>query len=426
MNRKARPFVALAACASLMVTGCGRSDSDDDSKSPGVTAEPCPHAVDKTKGCIYLGSISDLTGPFKGVGVPVTAAQKSFWDEVNAAGGIGDYEVDVTTYVRDNKYDPDTHAQVYKEIKDHVLALSQSMGTSQTNAILDDARKEKMLILPASLGSNWLFEDSVVEFGTSYCAEGMNIVDYAVDELDAKSVAAVHLPGDYGDDAMVGARIAAEERGVKFTSIETAPGAEAQNSVVATIVREAPDVVVVSTSPIELAAIVGSAVGQGFEGKFIGSIPSWNAALLQTPAGPALKKSYLQATSFPTWDADTPGNDAMRKAAGKTAPSDYYLLGWAGSYVVKAILDKAVANDDLSRNGLVEAARTLDGVDGEGMLADGVGNYASDDANASAVRVTMLNSVDSTTSTGVSTTVDAFVGPTVKGYDFKEACYLKK
>jgi ABC-type branched-subunit amino acid transport system substrate-binding protein len=69
----------------------------------GVTKEACPQPVDATKGCIYLGTISDLTvGPFAPLAVPITKAQAAFWNRVNKAGGIGGYEVDVTKYVRDN------------------------------------------------------------------------------------------------------------------------------------------------------------------------------------------------------------------------------------------------------------------------------------------------------------------------------------
>ncbi len=75
----------------------------------GVTKEACPKAVNKSHGCIYLGAISDLTtGPFKALAVPITDAQKAFWKRVNEKGGIGNYDIDVETYIRDNHYNPQT------------------------------------------------------------------------------------------------------------------------------------------------------------------------------------------------------------------------------------------------------------------------------------------------------------------------------
>ena len=100
-----------------------------------MTAEPCPEAVNKDKGCIYLGIISDLTeGPFRALAVPITDAQKAFWKRVNDAGGIGDYEVDVTKYIRDNKYNPQMHNQVYQEIK------PQHPGAGADPRLADDRR----------------------------------------------------------------------------------------------------------------------------------------------------------------------------------------------------------------------------------------------------------------------------------------------
>lgn len=425
-TRTKRAGVLLASLSLITaVTACGRDD-DGSEAAPGVTDEPCPNAVDEDKGCIYLGVITDLTGIFKGVGDPLTAGQKSFWADVNKNGGIGDYEVDVTKYVEDNGYDTTKHAEAYGTMKDDVLALAQSLGTAHTNGILGEAKDDSMLILPVSLASVWMFEEGVVEVGTNYCAEGMNIVDHAVDEFGAKSIASIHFPGDYGDDAAVGVEIAAEERGVELTDIPIAPGQEAEvTAAIGQVVRAKPDVVVVTTSPTELAQIVGGAAAQGFQGKFIGSIPTWNSALLGTPAKGALEAMYLQATSFGTWEADTPGHEAMRAAAGDQAPNDWYMIGWAGGYAMKAALEQAIENDDLTREGLYEAASELEGVDSQGTLPEGSGNYAGD-PNERVVRATAFNSVGGSAASGTATATPASVGPTAAGYDFAEPCYLQK
>ncbi len=38
-----------------------------------------------------------------------------------------------------------------------------------------------MIAAPASWTSLWAFEDTILESGTNYCAEAMNIVDYMVE-----------------------------------------------------------------------------------------------------------------------------------------------------------------------------------------------------------------------------------------------------
>src|SRR5918997_7125343 len=134
---------AVVVLLAVALGGCRGSDTETGESGVktdvGVTSEPCPEAVNQEKGCIYLGILSDLTeGPFRALAVPITDAQKAFWKRVNQAGGIGDYEVDVTKYVRDNKYNPQTTNQVYQEIKPSVLALAQSLGSPTTAAIVDD------------------------------------------------------------------------------------------------------------------------------------------------------------------------------------------------------------------------------------------------------------------------------------------------
>lgn len=423
---KSLGVLATALTVTLAVSGCGRDDGGEGGAAPGVTDDPCPNAVDDSKGCIYLGTLTDLTGVFKGVGEPFTAGQAAFWKQVNEAGGIGDYEVDTTTYVKDSGYDPEKHAELFNEIKDDILAVSQSLGTAHTNAILEDATNESILVGPASLGSNWIFDQTSLEVGASYCGEAMNMVDYAA-EQGAKSIAVVHFPGDYGDDAMVGARIAAEENGLKFTDITTGTvdGGDDQTAAVGAVLKAKPDFVVIATGPKEMATVVGGSAAQGFTGKFLGSIPSWNSAVLASPAGPAIEALYMQATSFPTWDSDAPGQVKMREAAGDQAPNDWFALGYGSGYVMQALLQAAIDDDNLTREGLADAVDGLDSVDSEGTLPEGTGAW-SGTPNEAAVRVTQLNKVDQDASSKVSVAVEPFTGPTLEGYEFTEPCYLMK
>ena len=290
-----RVALAVAGCRSQEST-TPQTGKEGTKVDFGVTDEPCPQAIDDSKGCIYLGTISDLTeGPFKALAVPITDAQKAFWRRVNEQGGIGGYEIDVTTYVKDNKYNPQVHNQVYQEIKPNILALAQTLGSPQTAAILPDLKASNIVAVPASWTSLWAFEDVIVESGTNYCIESMNSVDYAADKLGAKSIMAVHLAGDYGDDAAAGARVAAEKRGLKFTDVTTATGQDNQAGAIDAIVSGNPDVVILTNGPTDAAVIIGQASARGFKGKFLGTSPTWNPGLLKGPAAAAIMSQYLQS-----------------------------------------------------------------------------------------------------------------------------------
>ncbi|MFN3601428.1 MAG: ABC transporter substrate-binding protein [Dietzia sp.] len=424
-SKTLRSGVAGLSAIALVLAGCGRDDGGD-TEVAGVTEEPCPQAIDESKGCIYLGAITDLTGPFSPIGAPMIEGSQAYWQNVNENGGIGDYEVDMVTHVRDNAYNETTHSQEYREIRDQILMLAHSMGTAHTNGILDDTRQQNIVAVPASLGSNWLFEEGVMEFGTSYCAEAMNMVDYAVDEFDATSVGAVHFPGDYGDDAAKGAEIAAEERGVEFTRYTTAPGGtDEQTAVIQRILADQPDVVILSTSAIETGAIVGATVAQGFEGQFIGSTPTWSAGLMGSQAAPALEARYTHAAAVAPWGHDSEGHNEMRQVAESIGaePDDWFVLGWGASSVIHGLLQEAVDNDELTRSGLYESVDSLTGVDTGGMFAEGAGNYEGE-VNEIASRESIINRIDADSPTGLVLEEEWYVGPTASEFEFTEACYL--
>lgn len=429
---RSRVVVGLVILA-LAATGCRGSAGGENGTGkgdikvgPGVTSKPCPKAVNKDNGCIYLGTVSDLTeGPFKALAVPITDAQKAFWSRVNTDGGIGGYDIDVTTYVKDNKYNPEVHAQVYREIKDKVLALAQTLGSPTTAAVIDDMKASNLVAAPASWTSGWAFEDVIVESGINYCLESMNSVDYAVEEFGVKSVMAVHYPGDYGGDGAAGAKIAAEKLGLKFTAVETPSGPDNQAGAIASIIKGKPDLVILTTGPTDAAVIVGTAGVQGYKGKYIGTSPTWNPGLLKSPAAPAFMAQYLQSTPWAPFGADTPGHKAMREALGSVpTPNDGYTAGWVWSYALRAALEKAVENKDLTREGLLKAVKQLDGVDYEGMLPDGSGNYAKG-PNEGMVRVSSINKPDAAAETGLSPVKPFFTGPTAKAYKLDAPCYTK-
>jgi ABC-type branched-subunit amino acid transport system substrate-binding protein len=429
---------AAALAVTLAITGCRAADDEppaDDGDGTGVTfdvgvtEEPCPNAVNEDNGCIYLGILTDLTGPFAGFGGPLVSAQEAFWQTVNEQGGITAdgvdqaFDVDVTSNRHDTGYDPAEHSRLYEEIKPNILALAQTLGTPTTLAIMDDMKDSDVLAVPAGYTSLFNFEDIMLESMANYCVEAMNGVDYAVDNYDISTVMAVHFPGDYGDDAAAGVQIAAEAHGLEFINVQTPPGAEQQSEAVGRILAEQPDLVYVTTGPTELAAIVGGAAGQGFTGRFIGSNPTWNRALLDSPAGPALQGLYEVSSPIEPYGTDTSGHQAMRDALGEPADlNDGYTVGWIWQYPLKAALDQALANGDLTRAGLVAAASQLTGVDYEGMQPTGAGDYAG--GPGAQTLETTIGAPDPDALTGTSTVQDWFTGPTASAWE-PEVCFQR-
>lgn len=423
LNRRLIQLGVGLAATSLILASC-RSGGDGASNKEGISEEACPRAVNKDNGCIYLGAISDLTkGPFAPLAVPITDSQKAFWKRVNTQGGIDGYDVDIEKYIRDAEYNPEIHNKKYQEIRGNILALGQTLGSSQTLAIIDDMREDHMVGVPASWNSAWEFDDNMLESGANYCFEAMNGVDWAMENRgDIKKVVAIGYAGDFGGDAAAGVEAAAKAHNIEFKKLETPAGQDNQAGSVAAILKEKPDLVVVTTGPAEMATIVGTTAAQGFKGTFVGSSPTWNPALLQSAAAPALEAMYFQAAPWGPWDSDTAGHKAMRDALGDVTPNDGYTAGWVWSYPLLAALKAAAAGGDLNRESLEKAAANLESVDYEGMLPDEAGATKGDPATV-AFRQSVIAGVDKDASTGVTIVQEFKAGSTATDADFTKPCF---
>ena len=418
-------FVALLVA---LVTACEDVDDVDElaiDTDVGVTDEPCPDAVNEGNGCIYLGALSDDPGgEFGAIAEQLTAAQAAFWARVNERGGIGGYDIDVTTHVHVTGAEPEGHRAAFEELRAEVLALTQTLGAAATAEILDDLDDEDMLAVPASATSAWLFTDVILESGASYCVAAANALDHAVDELDeVETVLAVHYRGQYGADAAAGVSYAADAHDVEFVAVETRPGAEEQAAAIDEVLAEQPDVLFVATGPLEMSTIASQAAARGFDGHVLGPAPTWDPALLESPAAELFEERYWLAAAWPPWDADTPGHEALRDALDDAAPRDGYLAGWISQYPLQAAIEAAFDRGDLTRAGLRAALEDLDEVDYEGMLPGGAGHFAGEDPDDQAVRESLVLQVDPEASTGTSVRADFFAGSTIADVELTRPCF---
>jgi ABC-type branched-subunit amino acid transport system substrate-binding protein len=445
VSRRMAKALAGAGAAALLLAGCGGGSSDSsptqeassDGASPregivfdvGVTDDPCPEAINPNNGCIYLGVLSDLTeGPFAPLATQVVTGQQDFWKYVNEQGGISGFDVNMSSYTRDNKYDPAVHSQEYRSIEPNILALAQTLGTPQTQAILSDMEADNVIGVPASWWSGWQFPNDdggvILESGSSYCIAAMGGLDWWTEnKTPIKKLVAVGYPGDYGGDYAAGAEAWAAANGVEFAGfIETAPNAVAgnQDAAVSGIIESGADVVAIGIGPGEVAEVVGKAVASGFKGQFLGAAPTWNPLLLQTAAAPALLASYTNVGTTGTFGTESAAMTAMQEQLGEGVlpANDGYTYGWVWQYPLKAALAKAAANGDLTREGLVAAVQGGVEVDYEGALPNSLVGGPPADVD----RSVSINIPSKEGALGIETLLTGYVGPTAAAYDYSQPC----
>ncbi|WP_067462340.1 ABC transporter substrate-binding protein [Nocardia amamiensis] len=422
-----RLFHLVAAPLALALVLTGACSTSSPAATPGVTREPCPHAIDRAKGCIYLGVLSDLNnGPFAPLGKSLQDGQLAFWNEVNKQGGIGGHEIDIATYTRDTAYDPRRHVTEFENVAPHVLALAMSFGTAQTLAVLHEMDQADLVTGAGTLWSGWQYRstdrDLVLDDGYSYCTEAVLGLDwFAQNHYQPHTLGVVAYRGNYGGDYASGALKWALDNGARITSrIDTGPNAEVGNQdyPVAEILANQPDLVLLATGPAESAEIIGKLARSGYTGRFLGSTPTWNPALLKTPAAPALISLYNYTSPFDGWDGISAGAQRARNAATREPTNFGYNLGFAISYPMKALLTKAAETGRLDRAAVRKSVAGL-AVDSEGMAAPQV--YGRDEPDVAAQRA-VVNMPDPTTSLGSRTVVADYRSPTLKRISMHEPC----
>jgi len=438
--------LAGAGVVALVLAGCGggggdssptEESSSSESSNPrgdiafdiGVTEEPCPEAINPNNGCIYLGVLSDLTeGPFAPLATQVVTGQQDFWTYVNQQGGISGFDVNIAANARDNKYDPAVHSQEYRSIESNILALAQTLGTPQTQAILPDMEADNVIGVPASWWSGWQFPETdggvLLESGSSYCMQAMSGLDWWTEnKTPITKLVAVGPPGDFGGDYAAGAEAWAAANGVEFGGfIESAPNAIAgnQDAAVQQILESGADMVAIGTGPAEVAEIVGKAVASGFKGQFLGAAPTWNPLLLRTAAAPALLAAFTNVGTTGSFGTPSAAMDAMQAQLGEGVlpANDGYTYGWVWQYPMKAALEKAAASGDLTREGLVAAVQGGVEVDYEGALPNSLVGGPPADVD----RSVSVNIPSEDAALGIETLLVGYVGPTAAAYDYSAPC----
>ena len=400
----------------------------------GVTEDPCPAEIggvptgaNPAQGCIYLGMLNDYTGPFAPAGPGLEIAQRAFWLWANSSGGVGNYSVAIKESF-DTGYNPQKHLEGYTALKDDVAALSMSLGTVQTLFILDEMDADNMIAVPMSWWSGWSYKDKdkglVIEFGSQYCADGMNAVDWSLANLgEIKTIGIMGFAGDYGSDWAAGVAKAAEANGLEVAWTYTPPATEFDVAqAVGLMVTQPVDAYYPAINAGFMAQVAGGAAQQGITPFAMLAGPSFNDAFVQE--GFALKglfesgAIYAMGLGAAPYEADTPGHAAMRATMSQITESanPFLVAGWSSQYHLLGVLEAAIKGGDISRAGIRRAAANVT-VDSDGFFPSRT--LGQDRADAQAYIAVPDGSIGS----GQRLLAGGYVGPTAKAYDWNSgAC----
>src|SRR5260221_13856866 len=363
--------VGIIVICVLMLTGCASSSSNNSSGSSLKTG-PVVDVANKTITLAILWAYSDPVAA--AVGDPVARGFEVFFYHVNDNGGINGYKVKFLE--KDTKYNPQTEVQLYNQIHNQVLMIADSLGTPTTFAIKDLAAADHMLVSAATLSSALEREKYLILVGTPYRLQVENAFDYVVNKLGVKSPATgiIYQNDEYGQDGLTGYKEAVT--GYQLHDVAQASYAPTDTDFTAQVSQmkaAGAKYVFLTTLPLVTATIVGTAAKLGYNPQWILQSPAWENGLLAVPSlKPLLTRVWVMSQGATWGDTSQPGMAQMlqdvTKYASNQKPDGYFEFGYTESEITYAILKKAMANNDLTRDGLYNAFLSLQSVNLGGLL----------------------------------------------------------
>jgi ABC-type branched-subunit amino acid transport system substrate-binding protein len=414
--RKTRPALALAAACLFAVTACSTTKPEASGGGGGGDVKTGNGVTDSD---INIGVLTDLSGPFAaGAAVQVTEFQ-AYWDKVNTDGGI--CKRDVKLQVQDHGYDPQKAVSLYRSMSPNIVALQQVLGGPTSAAVLPLAQQDSVYVGGVGWASSALQYENNQLPGASYSIEAANGIDYLVDKLGlakGDKVGVVYFVGDYGSDALAGAKYAADKRGLSIVPQEITPAVTDLSAQASALVQAGVKAVVLGAAPAQLASLAGVLAAQGADVPIIGMNPTFNPALLKTPAADALLANTYSVTSVAPYSHDTPGvkaaNEMYAKADPKGAVGWEVPLAYGQAELLKTALKDACDAGDLTPEGVVSALGKASDVNTDGVFPDGLDFTKKGE---SPTRKVFISKVDGSADAGLKL-LDTIEGPSAKSYTF--------
>jgi branched-chain amino acid transport system substrate-binding protein len=315
-----------------------------------------------TDDTITIMSLTDLSGPAASGGKPLQAAFDAYIEKLNEAGGIEGRQIQVET--SDHQYDAQKAVQLYQGASDNTAAV-WVYGTSAQDAIRPFSMEDNLLVL----GMKGAYaEQNSFGVAPGYDVETANLLTYVLEQDPQAKIGVIYQEDAIGEAVRRGVEAVEETMGLDIVAEASTEASSSDLTAQVSSMRSAgAGNILLATAPGATIAAVGAASSLGYDAAFLSPGTAFSKPLLDLPVGPALEANFLGTCSYPLWEQDSEGMKEMQAALGESVNPDSILgLGWLSGMAMEAILRQAVADGDLTPEGIIAAAQKTT-VDTQGM-----------------------------------------------------------
>jgi ABC-type branched-subunit amino acid transport system substrate-binding protein len=412
-TRRIRSAALAVAALGLAAAGCssntGGSGPNNSGTGGGTSASKTMQVgpgVDQATKTITLGVITPLSGPAALIGKPLTFGQESYFDYLNAHGGVDGWKIKLD--IKDDQYSPTLHVSDYNGMVGNVAFIAQSLGSPTTQAIENAAQSAQVLLGTAAQDSAFVNHSINLVIGTPYAIDVANALYYLTHTLGkAHAKVGIVYQGDaYGADGVKG--YTAALNAYHFDNVGEVSYAVTDTTFTSQALamkNDGAQYVVVTAIPTAAAGVIGAAAAIGYHPQWILQGPAWSEYLMTatgatgakpTPIEPAMVGAWVLGFEAAWGDTSVPGMaqflSIQKKYYPAQVPDGYYMYGYCLAEVEAKILSNAIAAKNLTRAGILNAKEHLGTFSFGGLIPPAT--YTP--ANGPADRETDIGQVDTT------------------------------
>lgn len=365
MNRVVSAVMA-ASVAALALAGCGSSSSSSTDSSAAATttaaAEGTSSAAAADSGATFkIGVIGPLTGGAAQYGNGVANAAKIAVDEINAAGGMNGYQVELQS--EDDALDNQQSVNCYNTLKDWGMQFLLGSVTSACSiAVSEETHNDNMFQLtPSGSAVDCVKYDNAFRVCFSDPNQGTKSAQYIGEHKLATNVAIIYDSSDvYSSGIMSAFTTEAANQGLNIVS-STAFTADSKtdfSSQVQQAKDAGADLVFLPIYYTEAALILQQANAIGYSPIFFGC-DGLDGILSVENFDTSLAEGVMLLTPFAadaTDDLTVNFVKSYKDAYGDT-PNQFAADAYDGVYAIKAAVEEAGITPDMSVSDICDAMK---------------------------------------------------------------------
>lgn len=382
--------IVSAVMASVLVmallAGCGNSGTENTAaESAGETTTDAASAetAGDAAGTLKIGGIGPITGSAAVYGVAVQNAAQLAVDEINAAGGIGGYQIEFK--FEDDECDAEKSVNAYNTLKDWGMQLLMGTVTSGCSvAVAEKTAADNMFQLtPSGSSVECVQYDNAFRVCFSDPNQGMASAKYIGDNAIAEKVAVIYDSSDIYSSGIY-QKFAAEAANQPFEIVSAEAFTADSKTDFSVQIQKARDagaeLVFLPIYYTEASLILSQAATLNYSPIFFGC-DGLDGILNVENFDTSLAEGVMLLTPFAADATDelTQNFVASYKEKFGDTPNQFAADAYDAIYAIKAAAEKSGITPDMDMSAICDALKTamteisLDGLTGIGMTWDASG-----------------------------------------------------